>query len=531
MKIPYFHSIGKSLTDRNNMISAASAVGITLALGSPLGAVIFSIECTSSIYIISNLWQAYYCSVVCFFTSKILNSHSLLTIIIVNDTEAFKYNSEIIFVVILAILSGIIGAMMSHILANLVAFRKRTSVFIFKNRFAYAILIGLFTSISQWFVRPLTLGDQAIMGRIFTAHPDVHDNVMKPLLHPNDLGYTILCWILKSAITITGLAVNMPAGVFGPVMTSGAFFGKAYGHLLEMLFKVKHMEHIYSMVAATCVLSGASHSLASALIVFEESGEMTYLIPLLFCSVIANAIGQALAMNVFDVLLSIKNLPYLPTLKPSEIYEMDAGELASPIEYYFDLDNFTYLHALDILIHVPKKYYIDIPVIEEGKHLRYTIKLKPLFKYVLNRFNELKKEFNHSLESKYEEIFKILSKKIKTNTTTFYQHLKNKIRKMFNRNIDHVDMKDIFTLFEEVKKDKNQRNIDFLNDICELNDSSLQAQPSGLCIDVDFSGLRVQFLLTFLNISQVWVTDDGVLVGVISKIQFIEKCMELSNKT
>ncbi len=47
MKISYFSEINISNSSKNNMLAAATAAGITLALGTPLGGVLFSIESTA----------------------------------------------------------------------------------------------------------------------------------------------------------------------------------------------------------------------------------------------------------------------------------------------------------------------------------------------------------------------------------------------------------------------------------------------------------------------------------------------------
>jgi chloride channel 2 len=44
------------------MLSAACACGVTLAFGSPIGGVLFSIEVTTSFYLISNLWRGLFVS-------------------------------------------------------------------------------------------------------------------------------------------------------------------------------------------------------------------------------------------------------------------------------------------------------------------------------------------------------------------------------------------------------------------------------------------------------------------------------------
>jgi chloride channel 2 len=47
-------------TIRHQILSAAIAVGVTATFGAPIGGVLFSIELTSHVYNIQNLWKALY---------------------------------------------------------------------------------------------------------------------------------------------------------------------------------------------------------------------------------------------------------------------------------------------------------------------------------------------------------------------------------------------------------------------------------------------------------------------------------------
>jgi len=46
------------------MVAASIAAGVAAAFGTPIGGVLFSIEVTSSFYMISNLWRGFFVSVV-----------------------------------------------------------------------------------------------------------------------------------------------------------------------------------------------------------------------------------------------------------------------------------------------------------------------------------------------------------------------------------------------------------------------------------------------------------------------------------
>lgn len=60
-KISIFKDINNAT--KKNMLAAAVGAGVTATFGTPIGGVLFSIEVTSSNYIVANLWRTYFCSV------------------------------------------------------------------------------------------------------------------------------------------------------------------------------------------------------------------------------------------------------------------------------------------------------------------------------------------------------------------------------------------------------------------------------------------------------------------------------------
>jgi signal-transduction protein with cAMP-binding, CBS, and nucleotidyltransferase domain len=62
----------------------------------------------------------------------------------------------------------------------------------------------------------------------------------------------------------------------------------------------------------------------------------------------------------------------------------------------------------------------------------------------------------------------------------------------------------------------------------DLEDKILASDKSALTVDKNFPVLKVQFLFTFLNISHLFVTDNGRLCGNITKDEFVKKSMSLT---
>jgi len=253
----------------------------------------------------------------------------------------------------------------------------------------------------------------------------------------------------------------MPAGVFGPIFTIGALFGRLYGHFLYVLFGLNE-EAIYSMIGAACVFSGATHSVSSALIIFEMTGQTSYLAPLLLATLIANLTAQALSMNIFDVLLVIKNLPHLPSIKSQALYILSASDIMAKVNFCADLENMSMINSLGIFFKLPKKYNFSIPIIDKNGTIRYTVNAKNLFKYVSLSFEKVKLSYNIKNQSNFIEYFGFIKKKFFSVKRSFFQQIMYKFRKLYitlrdkeklklNKNFEEESNLRLLTIFKESK--------------------------------------------------------------------------------
>ncbi len=439
------------------MLAAAAAAGITLSLGTPLGGVLFSIESTASIYIVSNIWKSFFCSVICIFISKLMVSSKTILFVDITSSKPIAFSSEVILFIIQGFLGGLIGSLISTFVAKGVYIRRKSKLIFLNNRFRYAIIISIITSIITFVIIPLRNTDKGLMNFLFSND----SNSIKELVHPNEGINLLVVFSFKLIISILCLTVNMPAGIFGPIFAIGALFGRLYGHILYIIFGLNE-EAIYSMIGAACVFSGATHSVSSALIIFEMTGQTTYLAPLLLATLIANLTAQALSMNLFDVLLVIKNLPHLPSIKSQALYNLSANDIMAKVNFYAEIDNMSMINCLSIFFKLPKKYNFSIPIIDNNGTIRYNVNAKNLFKYVSLAFEKVKLSYNIKNQSNFIEYFAFIKKKFFSTKRSFFQQITYKFRKLYitlrdketlklNKNFEEESNLRLLTIFKESK--------------------------------------------------------------------------------
>ena len=525
MKSSYFEKIDKSTSMKTTMLSIACATGITFALGCPLGGVLFSIESTASIYMVSNLWKSFFSSVICCFITKIF--YGDFSIKVIDDTTAINVNFvfKLINFIIIGIMTGIVGASCATLVSKGVYIRKKINISWLNNRFKFAAITALITASTTFFIPGLRNFDKPIIIHLFSAN----DLSIEDWQHPGEGWYLLISCFSKYCLTVLGLSCTMPSGVFGPMFTVGALLGRFYGHLIYTIFGI-NMESAFAMAASAGAFSGFSHTISSALMIFELAGQTKYLPYLLISGLIANLIGQGLSMGIFDVLLAIKNLPYLPAIKSNDSYSMSAGELMNKIDYVMYLDNSKIIDGLNILSQIPKKYVVTIPILDDKGMIKKTISVQELYLFLYSKYSLIKKNYTYKIQNYFNEFFRFSKKKIFSEKRNLFNHIKYKFKKLYlklkdkerlilNKNFYQESSMKIISFFEENKEKDNL----YLSKQIDFNDKMINCGKSALTIDREYPLLKIQFLFTFLNLSHIFVTDSGKLVGVITKENFINK--------
>lgn len=70
-------------------------------------------------------------------------------------------------------------------------------------------------------------------------------------------------------------------------------------------------------MGAAAVAGAVTRTISIAVIVVEMTGQITHIIPVMVAVLISNAVAGLLQPSIFDSILVLKKLPYLPDFIPS----------------------------------------------------------------------------------------------------------------------------------------------------------------------------------------------------------------------
>lgn len=177
-----------------------------------------------------------------------------------------------------------------------------------------------------WSSPNLTVAQWSIVDQWTTDHSSIFTHLWIFVIFTVSLEQAINSNGVQYFCSIACLTLPIPCGCFVPIFKTGGAFGRLLGEYmatwypsgLTYLGKVTQVVPGGYSVAAAAAFSGAvTQSVSTSLVAFELSGEIAHLIPTLVATVTANAVASLFAPSMYDSIILLKKLPFLPDLLPS----------------------------------------------------------------------------------------------------------------------------------------------------------------------------------------------------------------------
>ncbi|XP_076451979.1 chloride channel protein 2-like isoform X2 [Babylonia areolata] len=345
-----FRGIYENESRRSEMLAAACAVGVAGTFAAPIGGVLFSIEVTATFFAVRNYWRGFYSAVCGALVFRLLDfwfkdEETITAVFKTNLRTEFPFDAlELLAFAAIGVAMGFGGALFIIAHRKVIQFtrrHKKLSQFLQKNRFIYPGIIALVISsltfppgLGQFFAGMLT-NKKAIndlfsnitwtVGQVESMNDEV---ILSHWKHPlTNIYVTLVLFIIMNFImAVFSNTLPLPAGVFVPVFTIGAAFGRLVGESMATWFPEgipsgevmrKIVPGGYAVVGAASLSGSVTRTISTSVIVFELTGQISHVLPAVIAVLIANAIGNLLQPSFYDSIIQIKRLPYLPDIKSS----------------------------------------------------------------------------------------------------------------------------------------------------------------------------------------------------------------------
>uniref|UniRef100_A0A670YYP0 Chloride voltage-gated channel 2 n=1 Tax=Pseudonaja textilis TaxID=8673 RepID=A0A670YYP0_PSETE len=330
------------------MLAAACAVGVGCCFAAPIGGVLFSIEVTSTFFAVRNYWRGFFAATFSAFIFRVLavwnkDEETITALFKTRFRLDFPFDlQELPAFAVIGIASGFGGALFVYFNRKIVQFmRKQKTInrFLMKKRLLFPALVTFLIAtltfppgFGQFMAGQLTqketlvtLFDNRTWAKQGLAEEFEFGGVSEAWKHPRaNVFVTLVVFILmKFWMSALATTIPVPCGAFMPVFVIGAAFGRLMGESMAAWFPdgIHTDSNIYRIVpggyavVGAAALSGAvTHTVSTAVIVFELTGQISHILPVMIAVILANAVAQSLQPSLYDSIIRIKKLPYLPEL-------------------------------------------------------------------------------------------------------------------------------------------------------------------------------------------------------------------------
>lgn len=350
-----FSSLRHNEARKREVLSAASAAGISVAFGAPIGGVLFSLEQLSYYFPDKTMWQSFVCAMVAAVTLQALNPFHTGKIVLFQVTHSSDWHSfELLPFALLGIVGGLYGGLLIQLNMLVTRFRRSehnplrtkpllevlfiaavSAVVNFPNIFMRAQISELLSTL---------FADCAVTGQtdpfgLCKATASGSLSMTSLLITAAGLGFLLA--------TVT-LGLPIPAGIILPSLAIGALSGRALGIFIDMAHRrfpdaivfsacesdvVCVIPGTYAIVGAAASLAGVTRLTVSIVVImFELTGALKYVLPIMIAVMLAKWIGDAISKRgIYEAWMYLNEYPYLDNKDDTKIPHVPVSNVMTDI--------------------------------------------------------------------------------------------------------------------------------------------------------------------------------------------------------
>ncbi|KAE8216201.1 hypothetical protein CF327_g645 [Tilletia walkeri] len=323
-----FKSFDRSQAKMRELLAAASAAGVAVAFGSPVGGVLFSLEEMAHDFPAQTMWRSFLCALAATVTLSFMNPFRTgkLVLFQVSYDRDWHY-FEILFYIIIGIFGGLYGAFIIKYNLQVQSFRR---THLSSYGVSEVVVLAVLTASVSYFNKFLRIDmteSLEILFRECEGGGD-YDSLCQSSAQWTMVNSLLIATVLRIMLVIVSYGCKVPAGIFVPSMAIGATFGRMVGILVKALynaypgwslFSACHPDvpcitpGTYAFLGAAAALAGVTRiTVAVVVIMFELTGTVTYILPTMIVVMITKGIGDAYGKGgISEQTIKFQGYPFL----------------------------------------------------------------------------------------------------------------------------------------------------------------------------------------------------------------------------
>ena len=345
-------SLNDNEARKREVLSAAAAAGISVAFGSPIGGVLFSLEQLSYYFPDKTMWQSFVCAMVAAVTLQAFNPFRTGKLVLYQVTYSSAWHGfEIVPYAILGIIGGLYGGAFIKLNVKVAKWRKAST---WANTPVLEVLVvAVVTALLNFPNKFMRAQSSELVYILFAECAHVTDDQFGICKTGAASAGTILLLLQAAAVGFLLASVTfglqIPAGIILPSMAIGALYGRAVGIIVE-IWQGNHPNALifstcepdvacitpgtYAIIGAAAALAGVTRLTVSIVVItFELTGALTYVLPIMIAVMISKWVGDVFgSRGIYETWIHFNEYPFLDNRDDRPIPDIPASQIITQID-------------------------------------------------------------------------------------------------------------------------------------------------------------------------------------------------------
>jgi H+/Cl- antiporter ClcA len=289
--LPFFNGIISDPFRKKMLLNAAVACGVTSTFGAPYGALIFSIELCSTVFLISNVWKLFVTVTVV----KLIYDIAFYWGIVASVRSDFIYDDDtkwqnLPHYIMLGLISGWVASLWIWVFSQWMQFKSQAKVLFLRNRYFYVLFITLVISLIQFWSPTSLIGNKGMLTGLW-SHYDLVIGMPDTFGGRSAFEGITVAIIQRWFVIMCFATMPIPSGIALPSITQGALIGRFYGQILHW-YNPWIQPQAFSIVGAAAYGGVMTRCTSITLLIIEMTGQIDLMLGILMATMFSYAIAN-----------------------------------------------------------------------------------------------------------------------------------------------------------------------------------------------------------------------------------------------
>lgn len=344
-----FDGINGNEARKRETLSAAAASGISVAFGSPIGGVLFSLEQLSYYFPDKTMWASFVCAMIAAVTLQAFDPFRTGQLVLYQVTYHSGWHAfELVPFAIIGIVGGLYGAMFIKLNMWVASWRASNRNPFLKRPVLEVVVVALITALISFPITFLRAQSSELVEYLFAECRDITDDFLglckSGVANTGVIFILLISSFLGFILATVTFGLQIPAGILLPSMAVGALYGRVVGLIVEV-WQQEYPNFIvfascepdipcvtpgtYAVIGAASALAGATRMTVSIVVImFELTGALTYVLPIMIAVMLSKWVADAFGKRgIYESWIHFQGYPFLDNKDDTPIPDVPVSQI------------------------------------------------------------------------------------------------------------------------------------------------------------------------------------------------------------